>query len=678
MGRVFLRLMLAVCVTSALLLLPGGLTTEARAVTADTVRDDDGDLLALAQFYPGLEYWHKQGKPGPGVNAFRVLDFCGDGKRAGVSWKVDGATYSKDVSDACESSLVRLRSHTVKTGFAEKHMKRMSWYVWTEDKHGNRQYGREFQDDWMGSYSYEKNSKWFAHSSVYRTEFTKEEPRTVTVTLLPSADAVVHTGARTKQVWEELEERTPLPDGLTQDQRDSLYKQLWCHMQYAVPPDIGGPTWDLEAGHPNIPWDEVTGPNDVARHHCNWGYDDEYSWNVPPGDGGPPADLAPLVDAGPDVKGAEGAKVKLGGVAQDDGGRPETTWSYEPVKGVDAGTTCRFTHKSRPDSGFSCTDDGTFEVTLTADDGVNRSVSDSAVVTLKNVAPRLKLTSPDDWDVHRVEDTVTVHAPFTDPGTNDMHTCTVRWDDGKKSTAAAENGSCDLSHVFRHAGMNTIQVEVTDDDKGSDRAESMVVVYDPRAGLLTGAAEVDGLGFGVAAKYPAADSTVPAGAVALSVPSADGPRKMVSTALDWLVINPEGRAAVKGRTADHGFLGYVESGKFRGVVWPLSHGNTPPDTPLHDTSPGADWDMDRARPKPVSAGVTVIDSGWLPGLPPLPEPLGLGPYLDRLPKAAVEVSGSGESRPAAPAEDGPAEGGAVAGLRDRVDGIVREQDGVIG
>jgi hypothetical protein len=38
-------------------------------------------------------------------------------------------------------------------------------------------------------------------------------------------------------------------------------------------------------------------------------------------------------------------------------------------------------------TGFTCTDDGTYTVTLTADDGVNRPVSGSARVTVKNVAP---------------------------------------------------------------------------------------------------------------------------------------------------------------------------------------------------------------------------------------------------------------------------------------------------
>ncbi|MET7814053.1 hypothetical protein ABZT26_24785 [Streptomyces sp. NPDC005395] len=40
--------------------------------------------------------------------------------------------------------------------------------------------------------------------------------------------------------------------------------------------------------------------------------------------------------------------------------------------------------------------------------------------------------------------------------------------------------------------MNTIKVEAADDDDGFDNGQTMAVVYDPRAGLLTGLGTVDG------------------------------------------------------------------------------------------------------------------------------------------------------------------------------------------
>ncbi|MCQ4202696.1 PKD domain-containing protein [Streptomyces sp. NPDC058783] len=206
------------------------------------------------------------------------------------------------------------------------------------------------------------------------------------------------------------------------------------------------------------------------------------------------------------------------------------------------------------DTGFTCTDDGTFTVTLTADDGVNRPVSDSAQVTVKNVAPAIRVTGPEDWSMHRVRDEVSVRATFTDPGFNDTHTCKVTWDDGQVSTFSATDGACAAGHRFNHAGMNTIKVEAADDD-GSDNGQTMAVVHDPRAGLLTGLGTVDGSAFTVAGKYPSAGSTVPAGAVVLSVPTENGRLKVVSTKLEWLVITPDSKAAVKGESARHASSG---------------------------------------------------------------------------------------------------------------------------
>ncbi|WP_331755901.1 hypothetical protein [Streptomyces sp. NBC_01643] len=47
----------------------------------------------------------------------------------------------------------------------------------------------------------------------------------------------------------------------------------------------------------------------------------------------------------------------------------------------------RFGSQNAARSSFTCTDDGTFTVTLTASDGVNPPVGDSATVRLRNVAP---------------------------------------------------------------------------------------------------------------------------------------------------------------------------------------------------------------------------------------------------------------------------------------------------
>jgi hypothetical protein len=90
----------------------------------------------------------------------------------------------------------------------------------------------------------------------------------------------------------------------------------------------------------------------------------------------------------------------------------------------------------------------TFYATLTADDGVNPTVSAAAAVRLRNVAPSLSLTEPRPWQVFRAGAPVSLTASFTDPGSNDTHGCAVAWDDGTAQSFAPANMSCDASHTF--------------------------------------------------------------------------------------------------------------------------------------------------------------------------------------------------------------------------------------
>lgn len=587
------------------LLVPLGFTQPAEAATSFGFVKDDGKLLGWAQFNSGLHGYHHE-TSNAGVNAFDIIDWnCDDGKEVGVTWKVGGSIKSAKVDDCERNGGFDFRVSSIKTGQAWSTMKSMSWVVWVEDSEGHRQYGKRFVDDWMGSYSRDKGNKYAPHTSIYKEDGGKKIVASLWPSKMMAEDA---NGDLWKPMWDDMMARTPVPDSLTDDQVESMQKQLYCHALWGWT-GKAGPTWDLESTAPNIPWDEA---GQVQKHRCNWGGDEQTHayWPTNPPDE-PPTDRSPIVNAGEDRSGQEGSRVSLDGSAVDDKGTPELKWTYQAVKGVDKGTSCEFSSAGKTGTGFACTDDGTFKVTLTADDGVNPPVSDSALVRLKNVAPKLTLRSPEDWDVHRVEDDVSVEATFTDPGSNDTHTCTTTWDDGSRS-------ACDKSHSFEHAGMFTTKTTVADDDGGSDSVDAMAVVYDPRAGLLTGLGSVDGLGFTTIAKYVSASSTKPVGTVTLDLPGKHGRHTIVSTDLEWLVITPDGKAAVKGRGVDHGFVGYAEGGRFRGVVWPLSEGDVPPDDRgnlSHDTSPGASWDLDEAELKPVDAGLMVIDSGWIPGLP---------------------------------------------------------------
>jgi hypothetical protein len=487
-----------------------------------------------------------------------------------------------------------------------------SWTSFLVDENGDWvEYG-DSGEDWMASIDIDTTSKYFQATSVANANW--EEGHTFVVNLwiteYSSEDA---TEEDTDEMWAELLERTPLPDELTEDQSESLYKQLWCHAAYARD-GLGGGTWDLEAGRDNIPWDQV---GDVAEHKCNWwdgGWSD--NWPTVPGTDEPPADTSPAVYAGPDITGDEGEDVVLEAYATDDNGTPEVRWSYEPLDGVDEGATCTFADETSSETDVSCTDDGPFELTLTADDGVNPPVSDSAVLTLGNVAPDLTLSGPSPWQVFRVGDSVDLAASFTDPGENDTHTCTVDWDDGTgEEEFAAQGGACDRDRVFDEAGMYTIDLVVTDDDGGSDSSSVMVVVYDPRAGLLTGAGTVDDATFAVAGKYPTSGSDTPLGTLTFSAPTDEGRMAFTTTDAEWLVITPDGEAAMKGSAGDYGFVVYATSGKFRAVVWPLASGDYPQSAIVYDNVRDASFDIDDAEPHELQTGVTIIDSGWIPGIP---------------------------------------------------------------
>ena len=195
----------------------------------------------------------------------------------------------------------------------------------------------------------------------------------------------------------------------------------------------------------------------------------------------PPND-PPTVDAGPDAAAAaEGATVTLAGSVTDpDDATPTIAWSATSGTGVDAGATCTFTDASSPTSSVSCTDDGTWTLTLTADDGTNPPVSDSLILSVTNAAPMAD-AGPDQFVT--IGDTVSLApATFTDAGSNDTHTATIDWGDGTVEpgvvTQGAGSGSVAGSHTYATTGLFTATVTVTDDDGGADD-DTIAVLVDP-------------------------------------------------------------------------------------------------------------------------------------------------------------------------------------------------------
>lgn len=383
------------------------------------------------------------------------------------------------------------------------------------------------------------------------------------------------------------------------------------------------------------------------------------------GGGDPVEDLAPSVNAGPDVRGEEGAPVALTGSASDpETGTPDLRWSFRPVSGVDPGASCSFSATASAGTTVTCTDDGVFEVTLTGWDGVNPGVSDSALVTLTNVSPGFGVSplatrataaaaaaaddppenpgilTPAPWQVFRKGDEVKLAVAYTEPAENDTHTCTTAWDDGTTSTSTGADLICRTTHTFDRAGMFTIRTTVTDDDGGSGSADVMVVVYDPDggwgtvdgsydspAGALPGSPAAVGAGWlHLTGRYYPQNKNTPHGAARNWLP-VDPYRFDITGTLEWLVVTPDGKIAAKatgtlaGSSERYGIVSYgyesctgatrpgaCQDGpdRVRTVVWPLSKGSYPTGDVFYDSRASAGYDVDVADPLPMRTGATLI------------------------------------------------------------------------
>ncbi|NTU79557.1 MAG: S8 family serine peptidase, partial [Chloroflexales bacterium] len=187
---------------------------------------------------------------------------------------------------------------------------------------------------------------------------------------------------------------------------------------------------------------------------------------------------APEVSAGPDVSGSEGAPLALSGSVVSAGDDSVTaSWSYAPGAGVDAGASCSFTDASAPATSITCTDDGSYTATLSASDGVNPAVTDSATVTLSNAAPVVAAVSTSPSTVY-VGDVVTVAAgAYSDAGANDEHIAAWNLDDGTTYPLPAGGGSvAGVTHTYSETGIYSVRLTVTDDNGGIGTAATSVTV----------------------------------------------------------------------------------------------------------------------------------------------------------------------------------------------------------
>ncbi|MFF8974510.1 family 43 glycosylhydrolase [Streptomyces sp. NPDC014995] len=265
-------------------------------------------------------------------------------------------------------------------------------------------------------------------------------------------------------------------------------------------------------------------------------------------------DPVTIAHAGPDVTGKEGDAVPLTGTVSGAGG-PKWT--------VEDGAPCAFADPASARTTLTCTDDGSYEVTLTG----GRS-SDSATVTVSNAAPAISSAAGPESPVS-VRQRAVVTAAFGDPGASDTHTCAVDWQDGTEPTSGTVTATgCRAEHTYTAAGIHRPVVIVTDDDGASDSTTlPELIVYDRAAGPAAGAGligspagaysaqpELTGKAvFSFAAQY-GAGATTPAGQATFDF----GPARLKfrSTGSDWLVVTGS-RAVLQGSGTVNGVSGYA-------------------------------------------------------------------------------------------------------------------------
>ncbi|MCL4876277.1 MAG: DUF11 domain-containing protein [Anaerolineae bacterium] len=152
-----------------------------------------------------------------------------------------------------------------------------------------------------------------------------------------------------------------------------------------------------------------------------------------------------------------------------------------------AGSTIfNVTHVYRDDHPASGTGSDTLNVTVTLADDDTGGDTETANITVDNIAPTLTVVGNQAADANTPLALVNI-GTFTDPGSgaNETFTYTINWGDSTPvDTGAATidtnttsiTGSFDGTHTYTATGTFTVTVTVTDDDGGSDTRGFNVVV----------------------------------------------------------------------------------------------------------------------------------------------------------------------------------------------------------
>jgi hypothetical protein len=343
------------------------------------------------------------------------------------------------------------------------------------------------------------------------------------------------------------------------------------HALYLTIFDAGDAIFDSTAFIDNIRWIRVQDPS----VNCVPG---AVTYNDPP-----------VAEANGPYEVDEGSSVVFdaAGSSDPEGGALEHEWALDPaIQGsLDDPALAAPT--------FTGVDDSTGDATLTVFDVEGQSGSDTATVTVLNVAPSITGVSSPPGSVDPGS-SVDVSAEFSDPGPLDTHEFEIDWGDGSApSTGTAAAGALGASHAYDSPGTYSVTIAVTDDDGGSDsRVVTVEVAAGPTGTYVTGGGWIDSPPGAVTASPGAAGKAnfgfvspteeeteltpghiefhVKAAGLRFGSTSADAPVVVSGTTASW-----QGSGRLNG-VADHGFMvsivdGHAPGGdgidRFRIRIW---------------------------------------------------------------------------------------------------------------